>query len=472
MQTWMIVLLAVAGVILLAAVIVIAVMAASVHSVLGHKSHSSEKQTSGFDLKYGVDYDWFDKVKADTQGFTITAFDGIKLTAVLVKNPAQTCCVAVCCHGYGVSYKSVQAQARLFYDRGFDVLLPTMRGHGSSEGKVGMGWLDRFDVLRWVDMLIDKYGKGVRIALFGMSMGGATVIGAAGMNPPSQVKCVIDDCGFSSQAEVYNARLARSGRALRSFRLWLFDSAVKLVHGYSISDADFVPLAKNMTVPALFIHGANDKTVTPELGQKLFDACGSAYKKQLVVPVAEHAFAYATDCNAYAKAFDELIDKCFADAPARPEGLLPLDAEKARIEEEKRQKEEEARLAAEKAEQERLERERLAAEQAEQERLERERLAAEQAEREKESVGEITEQADTEAENAVEPADKYDVEESAAEKVEQTEVNDPETAEKPEPTEGADATAENSVAEPTEDNVVDNADEPESKSETDGDGDK
>eukprot|EP00971_Amphidinium_carterae_P333814 6468763-Amphidinium_carterae.1 len=78
------------------------------------------------------------------------------------------------------------------------------------------------------------------------------------------------------------------------------------------------------------------------------------------------------------------VDRMAAQLRARLRAFLMMSrrlaAARERIEAER------ARIAAEKAERERLERERLAAEQAERERLELERLAAEQAEREREQA--------------------------------------------------------------------------------------
>ena len=349
MQAWLIVLIVIACVVVLVAAVMLCSALMSVHIVLGRRRSSAEVvPSSGVDLKYGVDYKWFDNVKPDTQSFSITSFDGVKLAALLVKNGEQNNRVAICCHGYGVTYKSVQFQAQLFYDRGFDVLLPSMRGHGASEGKVGMAWIDRFDLLRWIDMIIERYGKNAEIALAGVSMGGATVIGAARMNPPSQVKCVVDDCGFSSHSAQYAARLEKMGK-LKSLLFFGFDAGLKLVHGYSYKTADFVPLAANMTVPALFIHGDADGVVPRESGDALFSACGSKFKKQLIVESAGHATAFATDCRAYAAAVDELIDKSFDGVPERPNTPLPIEAERARLEDERVQKEEQARLEAERA---------------------------------------------------------------------------------------------------------------------------
>ena len=312
MQDWMIALIVIACVVAVIAATFLAGSLLAVHTILGRRVELSEgkKAKKGYSAeRYGVDIKWFDKVKEFTKSMEIKSYDGLSLKATLIKHSAENSArVAICCHGYGTTPRSVQPQARLFYNRGFDVLLPAMRGHDASEGRVGMAWLDRFDLLRWLDKIINKYGKEVQIALFGVSMGGSTVIAASGMNLPAQVKCVIDDCGFSSQYDEYAACLG-SLPLPASLAMLPLAAGVRLVHGYSVRSADITKFAADMTVPALFIHGEADTFVPCALGKKLFDACASPDKKFYSVPNAIHAGAYAADKQAYANEFTSFVEK-------------------------------------------------------------------------------------------------------------------------------------------------------------------
>ena len=310
MQGWMIALIAIAALVALVAVAFLVGMLIFVHAILGTRKELSEKekQKRGYSAeRYGVDPAWFGFVAPTTSQATITAYDGVKLGARIIRQSEPSNRVAICCHGYGASLSSTQAQAKMFYDRGFDVYMLAMRGHKGSGGKVGMAWIDRFDLARWIDRVIEDYGESVQIALFGVSMGGSTVISYAGMEPKPQVKCVIDDCGFSSQYDEYMACLKAAG--LPRCAIHMFSPGVKLVHGYSIYDADITKLAANMTLPALFFHGTADSFVPFELGQKLFDACASQEKSFIAVEDAGHALAYMTDKEKYTAAVTEFIDK-------------------------------------------------------------------------------------------------------------------------------------------------------------------
>lgn len=338
MQSWMITLIVMAcAVAVIAAAFLIGSLVA-VHTILGRRVEMSEKKRAkkGYIAKrFGVDIEWFDTVKQYTTTVGIKSYDGLSLKALLIKHSDENSArVAVCCHGYGATPRSMQVQARLLYNRGFDVLLPAMRGHAMSEGKVGMAWLDRFDLLRWLDRLIGVYGKDISIALCGVSMGGATVIAASGMGLPSQVKCVIDDCGFSSQYDEYSACL--SGIPLpKSLALLPLAVGVRLVHGYSIRSADITKLAAEMTIPALFIHGEADAFVPCALGRKLYEACASSEKKFYSVPNAEHACAYVVDKQGYVDVFASFVEshipcECVVDepdVPVEPDPPAPENAE-------------------------------------------------------------------------------------------------------------------------------------------------
>ena len=74
------------------------------------------------------------------------------------------------------------------------MLHPDARAHGESEGKyIGFGCLDRKDALKWIDWVIEHCGADVEILLHGISMGGATVLMASGMELSPQVKGIITD---------------------------------------------------------------------------------------------------------------------------------------------------------------------------------------------------------------------------------------------------------------------------------------
>jgi uncharacterized protein len=126
--------------------------------------------------------------------------DSTRLHALFVKAPRKTSLTAIVIHGY-TDCAVDMLQFACFYNRelGMNVLLPDLHANGKSGGKaMQMGWNDRNDVLRWVQ-IADKMFKDstghAKMVIHGWSMGGATTMNVAGENTPDYIKCFIEDCG-------------------------------------------------------------------------------------------------------------------------------------------------------------------------------------------------------------------------------------------------------------------------------------
>lgn len=82
---------------------------------------------------------------------------------------------------------------------GFTVLAPSQRAQDLSEGRyVGMGWLERNDLLDWIRLIVDSDDQA-RILLFGGSMGATTVMMTTGTPElPRNVIAAIAESGYTS----------------------------------------------------------------------------------------------------------------------------------------------------------------------------------------------------------------------------------------------------------------------------------
>ncbi|MGN0399703.1 MAG: alpha/beta hydrolase [Blautia sp.] len=167
----------------------------------------------------------------------------------------------ILCHGYRNDCCELGYYARHFWKKGYSILLPDARGHGESEGNyIGMGWKERKDILEWIDTLCKKDPKA-QIVLMGISMGVATVMMTAGETLPSNVKAVIEDCGYTSVWEESHAQI-RHYFHLPAFPFLYICSAVsKLRYGYSFKEASALNQIKKCRCPVLFIHGSEDTFV-------------------------------------------------------------------------------------------------------------------------------------------------------------------------------------------------------------------
>lgn len=225
---------------------------------------------------------------------------------------------AVVCHGYTTDASSMGEYSKLFYDMGFSTLSVDLRGHGDSAGTYrGMGWHDSFDVLDWTDWLAEHYGEDIGVLLFGISMGGATVMMASGHDLPKQVRCIVEDCGYTSIKEELKYQTKKrfgipSFPLLNAMSLW-----TRIFCGYSIrKDGNAVRQVKNSSVPILFIHGEADDFVPYKMHKKLYKSAG-AEKDSYTVENAGHCQSKKTDENGYFEAVSRFVKQYFSVAGER-----------------------------------------------------------------------------------------------------------------------------------------------------------
>lgn len=236
----------------------------------------------------------------------IHSYDGLRLHATHF--PTDTKKIAICFHGYTSQGMNDYIGLSDYYMRnGYGMLLPDARAHGKSEGEyIGFGCLDRWDVLRWIEWTVRKYGKDVEILLHGTSMGGATVLMASGLNLPRQVKGIISDCGFTSAKHVFT-HVLHSMYHLPAFpMIQISDYIINKKAGYHLDECNAAREVKRATVPILLIHGEDDFFVPYRMCEEIYENCPAGTKK-LMVKGASHAESYYKNTEAYENALDDFI---------------------------------------------------------------------------------------------------------------------------------------------------------------------
>lgn len=248
---------------------------------------------------YNVDLCWWDKIKF--KKIEIESFDQLKLVGYYYD--AQQNKTAIIIHGFGQDYREMQQYCKMFYERNYNVLVVDNRGHGQSEGNVGFGWLDRKDILSWIEFL-NKKNKENKIVLFGLSMGGTAVCCATGENLPNNVKAAISDCAFYN-ADKQILHIMRNKRLLlKLFKKHLYDYS-KRVEGFDIMKIDASKMVKTSKIPILFIHGKADNFVPVENVYELYNS--SQNRELFLVDNATHAMSYVVAGVSYEKKISDFI---------------------------------------------------------------------------------------------------------------------------------------------------------------------
>ena len=179
---------------------------------------------------------------------------------------------------------------------GFNVLLPDLHACGKSDGKAQqMGWLDRLDVLQWINIADSLWRDSARqseIVVHGVSMGAAATMCVAGDTTIPAVKCFVEDCGYTSVWDEFAAQM-KEQFGLPEFPLMYVTSALcKIKFGWSFGEASPLEQVRKCRKPMLFIHGGKDSYVPTRMVYPLYDA-KPAPKELIVFRNTKHARSYS-----------------------------------------------------------------------------------------------------------------------------------------------------------------------------------
>lgn len=263
---------------------------------------------------------WYEYINANQEGrkyiyslnpedLYINSFDNLKLHALFINNNTNK--TIICVHGYKAmdGLYDFGMSAKFLNSLGYNLLFVDNRAHGLSQGKyIGFGILDSIDVNSWVDYLVTNM-KQETIILYGMSMGGATVLNTdSSQSDSSQVKAIIADCGFASGYDEVAYQIKKMYH-LPSFPLVpISNILLKLLAKYSLKDKEAYKSIKNYKNNLLIIHGSKDHFVPTSDAYKIFDNA-TCHKKILIVPGASHAKSYLKDTELYEQTIKEFLDE-------------------------------------------------------------------------------------------------------------------------------------------------------------------
>ena len=230
---------------------------------------------------------------------TLRSRDGIDLAASYGAGSSDRGLVLV--HGrnssrtrtFGGGFVDLAAQLQA---AGWHVLLLDLRGHGTSgEGRMGFGRTERLDVIAAVDHLIANGVAPKAVGVLGVSMGGATAIGAAADD--ARIGALWLDASY---AEI-ESLIRRDWSSASGLPDVLLPSAL-LVHrwryGFPLEAARPVDEMARLGDRAIaLVHGTADALVPYDHAQSLLAAAPHATLWTL--PGVAHAAAYEADEAAY-----------------------------------------------------------------------------------------------------------------------------------------------------------------------------
>ena len=245
---------------------------------------------------------WLDSLQNNSllKDTFITANDGTRLHAFYAMASRPTKKTAVIVHGY------TDNAIRMFHigylynqELDYNIILPDLRYTGLSGGDaIQMGWLDRLDVMQWIDTAPYIFGDSIQSVVHGISMGAATTMMTSGEKLPEYIKCFVEDCGYTSVWDQFKKEL-KGQFGLPAFPLLYVSSWVcNLQNGWSFKEASAIEQVRKCEKPMLFIHGDKDDFVPTYMVYDLYEAKPEP-KEIWITADTDHATSYKNHPEEY-----------------------------------------------------------------------------------------------------------------------------------------------------------------------------
>jgi alpha-beta hydrolase superfamily lysophospholipase len=175
-------------------------------------------------------------------------------------------------HGYAASKARLLPEARAFHDLGYACFLVDFRGSGDSEGdRTSIGYHEADDVVRTLAYVRQQWPQD-RLVIFGQSMGAAAVLRAMAHHAV-EPDAVVLECPFDRLLSTVEARFAVAGLPrFPAAQLLVFWGGLQ--HGFNGFGHNPVDYARQVTCPALLLHGTHDQRVSVGQMQSIYQNLG------------------------------------------------------------------------------------------------------------------------------------------------------------------------------------------------------
>ena len=208
-------------------------------------------------------------------------------------------------HGFGGSMEDMYDVAMHYAKEGYNVLLPDLRANGESEGSmIGMGWLDRLDVINWIDVLLKDY-PDAEIVIHGVDMGADTALMLAGEPVKSSIKAIVAEGAYDNAWTVVKEEYKVRHEDWPTFPILnMINPVLKVWGGYSLKEADAVKQVKQTDIPILYIQGDGDTYATADMTKALDQATASTHEVFTITNAIHGNCRYADSDAYYNKTFE------------------------------------------------------------------------------------------------------------------------------------------------------------------------
>ena len=288
---------------------------------MGIKRQSLEEARAWQEERY--DLSWYDE--ANKEDFIVTSFDGYEIHAQLIpangalgdeknsaasekKDPTSEKYVIIS-HGYSDNRFGALKYARIYLDRGYNVIIYDLRGHGLNEKTFCTYSIrESEDLKALIEDTRDRHPEADVLGIQGESLGAATSVAVLKYKP--DIDFVVADCPFSDIKGVLKGGL--KAMHLPGGLVDLASICDKVRYGYSLDEMRPIDCLEGNEVPLLFMHGEADELITPDNSRRLAEAT-SGYSELHLIPSAALAESVLTDPEGYEEFVDAFLDRVEAE---------------------------------------------------------------------------------------------------------------------------------------------------------------
>ena len=318
-----------------------AALLSKIRTLMSPDRYNVDQMWSDLDSKYDPAFtksyytdakNWYDN-EVTRQMLSVPFADGTgNASATYIAHPNSTKTI-IYGQGWTTEPEWMGYISKVFYDMGYNVLMPYTRGQSTSDGEfLTFGAKDKADWLNWINKINDLNGPTSKVVLYGQSLGADSALQtAAQSNLPSSVKAVIADCGFSTIPSLLFSLYTGASNSLNNltskigwnlngtiplvpFDQFLngFNNINKLLQGFSLDAVSGVTAVENSKLPTMFIATADDTFIPDTQTETLYNLSASTLKQLWILDgnVGGHASANnaVKDYTARIQAFLNQVD--------------------------------------------------------------------------------------------------------------------------------------------------------------------
>ena len=256
----------------------------------------------------GFDYDGFVASHRIEQISITSTADGHTIPASYIyapENSDKNAHTSIMVHGLLGNRLSNYPMSQLFLDLGYNVLTYDQRSSGGNTAPyTTYGFLESYDTIDCVSYLRSQMDKDKTLAVWGQSLGAATVSNA--IDEPEfydNVSYVILDCPLGN-AEDVNGRRSFTGR----IQLFFTDIFNRVNIGYTFRQQRVIPQIRNTKLPVMVACSTGDHSIPHESQMAVYNSIKNDKKFLYEVSDSNHSDIYFDHPDEYAEKIVEFID--------------------------------------------------------------------------------------------------------------------------------------------------------------------